>query len=144
MMKYIPYIPRNLLCYFTMLGGIRDSSFIQLARHSWVLVDASCESMYSRVSLMLSRESFAGSSTTYPRMCFLTFKYKTRTNWRLVNPFNLISLTATTSPTFENCLHPYKYKPWGGCWLATLGEQSYAGGLLTEVFGAVKLRILWL
>ena len=25
-----------------------------------------------------------------------------------------------------------------------LGEQSYAGGLYIEVFGAVELRILWL
>ena len=25
-----------------------------------------------------------------------------------------------------------------------LGEQSYAGGVYSEVFGAVELRILWL
>ena len=99
------------LNFFTMLSCIRDSSFIQLASHSRVPIDVICESMYSRVSLMISRESFAGCSTTYPRMCLLTFKHKTCANWRLVNSFNLISLTATTSPTFENC----KYRPWGGC-----------------------------
>ena len=92
------------LPFFTMLICSCDSSFIQITSHSQVLVDASRESMYSRVALMISRKSFAGCSTTYPRMCLLTFKHKTHANWRLVNSFNLISLTATTSPTFENCL----------------------------------------
>ena len=64
---------------------------------------------------------------------------------RLVKPFTLILLTVSTSSTFETALfHPYKYRPWGGCWGYRLGEQSYAGGLYTELFGAVELRILWL
>ena len=48
------------LPFFTMLSCIRNSSFIQLASHLRVLVDASRESMYSRVALMISRESFVG------------------------------------------------------------------------------------
>ena len=64
---------------------------------------------------------------------------------RLVKPFTLILLTVSTSSTFETALFPpYKYKPWGGCLIYRLGEKSYAGGLYTEFFGVVELRILWL
>ena len=74
----------------------------------------------------------------------LTFKNKTSDSLRLVKPFTLIFLTVSTSSTFETALfYPYKYRPWGGCWIS-LGEQSHGGGFYTEVFGAVELRILWL
>ena len=65
----------------------------------------------------------------------LTLKIKTRDFLRLVKPFTLISLTVSTSSTFETALfHPYKYRPWGGCLVHTLGEKIYAGGVYTEVF----------
>ena len=71
----------------------------------------------------------------------LTLKIKTHDYLRLVKPLTLITLTVST---FETALFlPYKYRPWGGCWIHTLGEQSYAGGLYTEVFGAVEHGILW-
>ena len=38
----------------------------------------------------------------------------------------------------------YKYRPWGGCWIHTLGEKIHAGGFDKELFGAMELRILWL
>ena len=64
--QYIPPPSIWLLFHFAMLSGIRDSPYMKVANHSRVFLIASREWMYLRVSLIASRESFAGCPSTYP------------------------------------------------------------------------------
>ena len=119
-----------------MLRCIHDYPSIQLAHHSRVLVVTSRESMYSRVSFMVSRESFAGCSTTYPRMYLLTFKHKTCTNWRLVNSFNFKSLNCYNFPNLREL--PYFTHINTG-----LGEGVRYTNLERKVILWIVYRSLW-
>ena len=60
--------PAGYFAILPMLSFIRDSLYRKLTHHSWVSFTASRESLYLRI------HSHEGCSTTYPRMCILTFK----------------------------------------------------------------------
>ena len=102
--------------------------------------------IYTRVSLKATHMSYVGCLYQYSRTHpFDIKKYKTwlrHISWALIiNHLNCLNLL-----NLRNCFISQSINRGLGEGIRrmNLGEKSYAGGISSEVFGVVEIRVLWL